>query len=46
MIRQVERAIWLWQFRLEEKRQHYAGFRHLWRQAMCCIALALIGGGR
>ena len=42
----ISRKIWLWQFALEEARQRYASRRHLWRQSLCCIALALLGGGR
>lgn len=40
----IRRQIWLWQFALEEKRQHYAALRSVWRQALCCAALALLGG--
>jgi hypothetical protein len=41
----IRHQLWLWQFAIEEKRQHYATRRHLWRQALCCIALILLGGG-
>lgn len=42
----ISRRIWLWQYALEEKRHRHAALRHLWRQALCCIGLALLGGGR
>ena len=39
---------WLWAYRIEEAREKHASSRNLWRQAACCVALAVlrIFGGR
>lgn len=42
----IGQKVWLCQLALEEARQRYATRRHLFRQALACIALALFGGGR
>lgn len=41
-------AVWLWAYRLEEARQLHASSRNLWRQAACCVGLAVLRkfGGR
>lgn len=40
--------LWRWTYELEEARQSHAASRNLWRQAACCIGLALLRilGGR
>ena len=40
-------AVWRTAYALEERRQHHAYARNLWRQAGCCIALwvfRMLGG--
>ena len=39
-------TVWRWQYVFEELRQQYAARRQLIRQAICCILLACVGGGR
>lgn len=34
--------LWQWAYALEERRQLHASTRHLFSQAACCIALALV----
>ena len=41
--------LWNLAYTLEERRQTHASSRRLWKQAACCIGLALlriVGGGR
>ena len=35
---------WLWRlsYSLEERRQSHAGCRNHWREAACCVGLALL----
>ena len=45
--KRLSHAIWRTAYALEESRQNHASTGHLWRQALCCIALSLfrlIGG--
>lgn len=44
----IDLALWILTYRLEEARQSYASTRNLWRQAACCVGLAVlrIFGGR
>ena len=41
-------AVWLWAYRIEEAREKHASSCNLWRQAGCCVGLAVfrIFGGR
>lgn len=44
-----ELVVWRWAYNLEESRQVYASSRKLWRQAACCVGLAIlriVSGGR
>ncbi len=36
------RRLWLMAYSLEERRQLHAGCRHHWREAACCIGLAIL----
>ena len=41
-IMRFDTLIWTWAYSLEDRRQAHASARHLWSQAACCIALALV----
>lgn len=38
----VDLIVWRWAYALEERRDYHASKRNLWRQAGCCILLALL----
>jgi len=38
----IDILIWNFAYELEERRQSHAAARRLWRQAACCIGLALL----
>ena len=38
----LDQIVWKWAYTLEELRNHHASYRNLWRQAGCCILLALL----
>ena len=38
----IDIVLWNLAYVLEERRQLHASTRHLWKQAACCIALALL----
>ena len=44
----LDLIIWQWAYRLEELREAHASTRNLWRQAVCCVGLAVLRvfGGR
>lgn len=35
-------SFWRWEYALEQKRQHHASSRNLWRQAAFCVVLAVL----
>ena len=41
----IDHLAWVCVYSLEERRQAHAAARRLWRQAACCIALALLNFG-
>lgn len=38
----LHRKSWTWAYHLEEIREQAQAERHLWRQALACIGLALL----
>ena len=41
----ISSRIWLWTYQLEEARERYAAHRYLLRQALVCVALAILRWG-
>jgi len=42
MMAKISMALWRAQYRVETARQNHAALGNLWRQAACCVALALL----